>query len=139
LNILEYKYNPCKPFTGLSINCQSVAVCQGECSQIECSMFVSCIGNFFVAETADERFEMSLGGQETATWSLGLGSDENPIISYSTPRRTTHVILQCSTNGSVAFEFLSENPEYTYTLRLTHKCACWNGCSSKEIVLMNFD
>lgn len=131
-NMLVYTYNPCKPSDGSTENCQNVAACQGTNSQIEWPLFFSCIRVFCVADGEDPRsFAISLGSQESATWNAGHDSDENPSVSYSANMRTTHIILKCSTNGSEAFELLREDPEYTYTLRLTHKCACWNGCGSK--------
>ena len=74
----------------------------------------------------------NLGNQETATWNAGGGSDP-PSVTYAHAGRVVTVKLQCSTSGTEEFEVLGEDPKNFYTFRLTHKCACWDGCSSEQI------
>jgi hypothetical protein len=71
------------------------------------------------------------GTQESAKWNIGNEINDSVTITYSTHIRTTIVKLQCSPTGVEEFEVLSEEPASVYTFRLTHKCACWNGCSSE--------
>ena len=72
----------------------------------------------------------NLGTQETATWNAGSETN-SPFVSYAHVGRIVTVKLQCSTTGAEEFEVLGEDPTSFYTFRLTHKCACWNGCSSE--------
>ena len=85
----------------------------------------------FCLATLDERASYTLAYQETASWNPGNTSDDVPTIIYAANGRKVIVKLECSTNGSEVFEVEGENPAYTYTFRLTHKCACWNACTSK--------
>ncbi len=78
-----------------------------------------------------------LGTQESALWNPGAGTGDNPSIAYSYDEKRVIVLLQCSTTGMEEFEILGESPTNMYTFRLTHKCACWDGCSSKEILKKN--
>lgn len=86
---------------------------------------------FFFLANAEERAFYVLGYQETASWSPGNASGADPTVTYFAGQRKVIVILVCSTNGSEAFEVLGEDPAFTYTFRLTSKCACWNGCTGK--------
>lgn len=70
-----------------------------------------------------------LGTQESAKWNLGTAMNDTATITYSTNIRTTVVHLQCSTSGEEEFEVLND-PTF-FVFRLSHKCACWNGCSSE--------
>jgi len=55
-----------------------------------------------------------------------------PQVSYSSGEKQVIVLLQCPDAGEEQFEALGEGPELNnYKFRLTHKCACWNGCSSE--------
>ncbi len=69
------------------------------------------------------------GTQESAKWNIGV--NDSVTITYSEYIRTTIVKLQCSTTGVEEFEVLGEEPSSVYIFRLTHKCACWNGCKSE--------
>jgi hypothetical protein len=71
------------------------------------------------------------GTQESAKWDIGNGTDDSVTITYSKTIRTTIVHLRCLTTGVEEFEVLSEEPNSVYIFRLTHKCACWNGCLSE--------
>jgi hypothetical protein len=75
-------------------------------------------------------YQYNLGTQGTASWNPGSESDV-PSVTYIHDVRTVIVKLQCSTSGAEEFEVLGEDPTNYYTFRLTHKCACWNGCSSE--------
>lgn len=85
--------------------------------------------SFFLAN-AEERAFYLLDRQESALWSPGNDNGADPTVTYSGDLRKAIVILVCSTNGSEEFEVVGEEPAYTYTFRLTSKCACWNGCTS---------
>lgn len=78
----------------------------------------------------DGRYTYSIGTQGSAVWNAGSGS-ANPSIIYSTDERKSVVTLICSPTGTEEFEALGEDPMNVYTFRLTHKCACWDGCSSE--------
>jgi len=55
---------------------------------------------------------------------------ETPYITYSKGQRRVVVILQCTNSGEKKFEFLGVFTPDNYVFQLTHKCACWNACSS---------
>ncbi len=44
------------------------------------------------------------------------------------------MLLQCSAEGNNEFQAFGEDPINNYRFQLTHKCACWNGCSSNKMV-----
>jgi hypothetical protein len=73
----------------------------------------------------------TIGTQESASWNPGTESGDIPTVIYTYGEKRTIVILRCSTTGMEKFEALGEDPPNTYIFRLTHKCACWNGCSSE--------
>ncbi|UJR12774.1 hypothetical protein I4U23_016948 [Adineta vaga] len=104
----KYSYNPCKPFSK-GFYCTNVAVCQ-----------ISTDGNY----------QYDLGNQGTALWNPSSEVGIAATITYTHNERTVFVKLQCSTTGKEEFEVLGEDPKNYYTFRLTHKCACWNSCSS---------
>jgi hypothetical protein len=103
----KYSYNPCKPFSEGNF-CENVAACQ--------------VG-------LDGEHTTTLGTQESASWNPGTKTNDSPSIIYTEGDRKVIVILQCSTSGTEQFEVLGEDPIKVYVFRLTHKCACWNGCS----------
>jgi hypothetical protein len=70
------------------------------------------------------------GTQESAKWDIGNETDVSATITYSKTIRTTIVHLRCSTTGVEDFEVF-DGPDPVYIFRLTHKCACWNGCLSE--------
>lgn len=74
----------------------------------------------------------AIGYQETVKWIRILSStDETLMFQYNTDERITIVLLNCSMDETEKFEALGENPILFYNFRLTHKCACWNGCHSE--------
>ncbi len=74
------------------------------------------------------------GYHETAIWLDKFRTNVNLSILYTTDERATIVSLNCSTDGTEKFEVLGEYPMCFYNFRLTHKCACWDGCKSKFII-----
>ncbi|CAF3522807.1 unnamed protein product [Rotaria socialis] len=101
----KYSYNPCKPFTELP-SCQGVAACQ---------------------VSTDGKYSFSIGKQETAKWNPG-GIGGYPTVTYTDGPKTLIVTLVCSKNGSDELEALGESSTNNYKMRLTNKCACWDGC-----------
>jgi hypothetical protein len=79
----------------------------------------------------DEQQTFTLGTQESASWKPGSGVDGVPSVNYVYADKKVSVLLQCSTEGNNEFQAFGEDPVNTYKFQLTHKCACWNGCSSK--------
>jgi len=71
-----------------------------------------------------------LGTHESAWWDIT--SDENAIVSlnYVYGDKKVNVFLQCSEEGNNEFQAYGEDPVNTFRFQLTHKCACWNGCSN---------
>ena len=83
--------------------------------------------------TLDYLYGFILGTQDSAKWNPGTELDELPSISYSHEERNDVVQLVCSNEGINRLEMLGESPKNTYKFRLTHRCACWNGCGGKSI------
>ena len=81
----------------------------------------------------DGQYHYNLGNQGTASWNPGSEIGSSPSVTYTHGERTVIVKLQCSTTGTEEFEVLGEDPKNYYTFRLTHKCACWNGCSGEPL------
>ncbi len=79
----------------------------------------------------DGQFTYAIGTQESASWNPGTGTNDSPSVSYSNGEKRVIVSLECSVTGVEKFEALGESPTNTYTFRLTHRCACWDGCSSQ--------
>jgi hypothetical protein len=107
--IIEYSYNPCKPFSE-GTGCINVAACQ--------------VSN-------DGLYSFSIGKQENAVWSSDSGLGTIPSVTYSYNEKRVKVSLQCGTYADNRLEAIGEGPTNYYQFRLTHKCACWNGCQSK--------
>ncbi|CAF1226457.1 unnamed protein product [Adineta steineri] len=103
----KYSYNPCKPFTELP-NCIGVAACQ---------------------ISADGKLSFSLGKQESVKWNPGAGLGSLPSVTYTQGAKVVTVTLVCSTDGTEDFDALGESPINNYKFRLSHKCACWDGCA----------
>ncbi len=76
-------------------------------------------------------FTFILGKQDSAKWDDGSRLGVAPSISYSFNTKIVYVELVCSSSEIEEFEALGEDPQETYTFRLTHKCACWNGCNGE--------
>ena len=85
----------------------------------------------------DEKTTFTLGTQDSASWNPGSDLDTLPSINYAYGDRKVTVLLQCSAEGNNEFQAFGEDPINNYKFQLTHKCACWNECSSKEIVRKN--
>jgi hypothetical protein len=79
----------------------------------------------------DEQNTFTLGTQESASWNAGSGVDESPSVNYVYGDKKVSVALQCSMEGQNEFQAFGEDPINTYRFSFTHRCACWNGCSSK--------
>ena len=77
------------------------------------------------------KYTFPLGTQESASWNPGSDSDSIPSINYTYMDKKVTVLLQCSLDGNNEFQAFGEDPVNNYKFQLTHKCACWNGCSSK--------
>ena len=82
----------------------------------------------------DDKYAFTLGKQESASWNPGSDLDGPPSINYAYADKKVTVALKCSTEGNNEFQAFGEDPVNHYRFQLTHKCACWNGCSSNEIV-----
>ena len=72
----------------------------------------------------------TIGKQESASWNPGTSST-SPSVTYTYQEKRVIITLQCSTTGAEEFEVFGEDPTNVYRFRLTHKCACWDGCSSE--------
>ncbi|CAF3417866.1 unnamed protein product [Rotaria socialis] len=101
----KYSYNPCKPFTELP-SCQGVAACQ---------------------VSTDGKYSFSIGKQDSAKWNSG-GIGGSPTVTYTDGPKTLVVTLVCSKDGTDELEALGESSTNNYRMRLTNKCACWDGC-----------
>jgi len=80
--------------------------------------------------TLNGSHSITLGTQESAVWYPFDNYGETPYITYSKGQRRVVVILQCTNSGEKKFEFLGVFTPDNYVFQLTHKCACWNACSS---------
>jgi hypothetical protein len=131
LLIIAYTYNPCKPFTEKP-GCINVSVCQ---SLLIISFdFLFYLEMYLAQEPIGYRFV--LGAQNSTKWDPGDGSGVMPSISYSYERKIVKVVLKCSDSRIAKFQVLGEAPINTYLLAVTHKCACWNGCSDGKSLLI---
>ena len=79
----------------------------------------------------DGKYTFTLGTQESASWNPGSGLDGVPSVNYTYADKKVTVLLQCSAEGNNEFQAFGEDLINHYKFQLTHKCACWNGCSSK--------
>ena len=80
----------------------------------------------------DDKYAFTLGKQESASWNPGSDLDGLPSINYAYADRKVTVLLQCSPEGNNELQAFGEDPVNNYKFQLTHKCACWDGCSRKE-------
>ncbi len=85
----------------------------------------------FYLVSFDGILQFALGTQESAVWSAGAGLGSPPQVSYSLGEKKVVVFLQCPDAGEEKFEALGEDMINNYKFRITHKCACWNGCGSE--------
>ncbi len=79
----------------------------------------------------DKTLTFILGTQDSAKWDAGAGPGTNPTIAYNYGEKQVSVELVCSENTTAEFEAIGENPINNFKFRLTHKCACWDGCKCK--------
>ena len=81
----------------------------------------------------DGKYSFDIGVQDSATWSAGA-TGGFPSVTYTSANRekTTIIQMQCAKDDTNDLEALGEGPTNTYKFRLTHKCACWDGCSSSR-------
>jgi hypothetical protein len=79
----------------------------------------------------DGLYTFPLGTQESAVWNAGAGLGSLPSVTYSSGEKRVAVTLECVRDGTKGFEALGEDPMNYYKFRLTHKCACWDGCSGE--------
>ena len=87
---------------------------------------------YLVSNNGQESF--AVGTQESAWWDAGSDVNILPSVNYVYGDKKVKVLLQCSNEGENEFQAFGEDPVNTFRFQLTHKCACWNGCSKK----MNF-
>ena len=85
----------------------------------------------------DEKYTFTLGTQQSASWNSGSDLDVLPSVNYAYGDKKVTVLLQCSAEGNNEFQAFGEDPVNNYNFQLTHKCACWNGCSSRRMVKKN--
>jgi len=85
----------------------------------------------FYLVSIDGQFTFILATQDSAQWSPGSDSGRPPQVSYSSGEKRVIVSLICGNNESNVLEALGEDPINIYNFRLTHKCACWNGCGGR--------
>ena len=74
---------------------------------------------------------LTLGKQESAWWDAGQAVYSLPSVNYVYGDKKVSVLLQCSKEGNNEFQAFGQDPVNTFKFQLTHKCACWNGCSNK--------
>ena len=79
----------------------------------------------------DLKLRFTLGTQDSAKWNPGAGLGDVPSVSYSFGPKQVQVSLVCSDSTTAEFEPLGESPINMYKFRLTHKCACWDGCKGE--------
>lgn len=81
----------------------------------------------------ERKYSFTLGIQESASWKKEGVLSDTPAVVYEYAEKTAIVFLQCSTTGEEHLEVVGEVSINLYEFRLTHRCACWNGCSGKSI------
>lgn len=79
----------------------------------------------------DGQFRFALATQDSTTWKLDDAPEPNPLITYSLGPKQVTVYLQCSDSTTPLFTAVGEVSTNAYVFRLSHKCACWNGCKSR--------
>jgi len=73
---------------------------------------------------------LHLNTHDNVKWNT---KNDIPSITYTSLNRTTTVELVCSKKDVSLFEVLNDTALNDYKFRLTHKCACWNGCGGKRV------
>jgi hypothetical protein len=89
--------------------------------------YLSCI-QYLVSN--DGQQTTTLGTQESAWWDAGSTMSSLPSVNYVYGDKKVSVLLQCSNEENNEFQTFGEDPVNTFKFQLTHKCACWNGCSN---------
>jgi len=89
----------------------------------------SCLYSILYLVTNDRQETFTLGTQESAWWDAGSDVNSLPSANYVYGDKKVSVLLQCSNEGNNEFQVFGEDPVNTFKFQLTHKCACWNGCS----------
>ena len=79
----------------------------------------------------DRAYVFTIGSQESISWKDEGVISETPAAVYEHGEKTTIVYLKCSASDTHHFEVIGEGPTNVFSFRLTHKCACWNGCTDK--------
>ncbi|CAF3188455.1 unnamed protein product [Rotaria socialis] len=106
----EYSFNPCKPFTE-GTTCKDVAVCQ-------------------VPFTSGESF--ILAKHDSAVWIPPIGFGGSATLTYTYQTKHVKISMQCTKDTEVnVLEIISESPQETYNMKLSSKCACFDGCKNK--------
>ncbi|CAF3589833.1 unnamed protein product [Rotaria socialis] len=106
----KYSFNPCKPFTE-GTTCKDVAVCQ-------------------VPFTSGESF--ILAKHDSAVWIPPIGFGGSATLTYTYQTKHVKISMQCTKDTEVnVLEIISESPQETYNMKLSSKCACFDGCKSK--------
>ncbi|CAF4700051.1 unnamed protein product [Rotaria socialis] len=112
----EYSFNPCKPFTE-GTTCKDVAVCQ-------------------VPFTSGESF--ILAKHDSAVWIPPIGFGGSATLTYTYQTKHVKISMQCTKDTEVnVLEIISESPQETYNMKLSSKCACFDGCK-KSIAKTDF-
>jgi hypothetical protein len=77
-----------------------------------------------------------LGYQSGVQWRVTPGQDM-PTIVYTGAERVLYVDLRCLDSGEPhKLEVHGHDPQSgQYTMTLSSKCACWNGCKGQKQVL----
>lgn len=102
----KYMYSPCRSISH-GTTCINASICQ-------------------ISENG--RASLRLSTHENAKWNAKFDIDDVPSITYTSFNRTTIVELVCPDDDVSLFEVLNDTSINTYKFRLTHKCACWDGC-----------
>ena len=89
----------------------------------------------FYLVSRDKTLSFILATQDSAKWDAGAGPGSNPSISYTYREKKVSVELYCSNTTTAEFEAIGESPINVFKFRLTHKCACWNGCGGKQLTI----
>ena len=107
--------------------------CIGLSKSVAAHIFLLYFLQFYLVSN-EGKYTFPLGTQESSSWNPGAELDSIPSINYSYKNKKVTVLLQCSSDGNNEFQAFGEDPKNNYKFQLTHKCACWNGCSSNRMI-----
>jgi len=81
----------------------------------------------------DDKVTYSLGTQGSLQWATTEGQDL-PSLVYTSAPRTLVIDLHCLNSGEPNKLEVHGRDEITglYTMTLSSKCACWNGCKGQR-------